>query len=1007
MTLATGCLAGSYISVHASDGNTKIKGFYHTSWTAKEGAPGDLGLIAQTTNGYIWLATPRGLFHFDGISFERYRSPSGKNLQKDHVQALFASADGGLWVSYYLGGLSFIKDGQITDYVSGKDLPVSPIMGIVGNRQGSVWARLTDGSVLHREGARWNLVGSEWGFTGRATAMMADDADIIWVSTPDAIYYLLSTEKTFHLLQGHAPGVVANGRDGEVLILPARGGPDAEGNRRGGKGDASARAFTATQDNQRGIWFCTTHDGLSYAASSARLYGKNAPSALEPFTAKDGLTSDDCTGTLKDREGNIWVTTNLGLDQFRQSAVIPVEIPVGSSKFALGSREGGGIWATSYFGPPGGGLMGIRSGKIDFTRSVSGPMSSYSDEQGVLWIGTRGKGKVLRWYGGAMKEIDTPSDMTGAITKDLQGRLWVLLSGKGYARLENGQWTKLASLGGPEHGCLTSFTDGSGRIWFGCQRNEIAILNGDKISLLSDKDGISVGDVTTIRGRLGNIWISGERGLEMFDGHRFVPVLPADGSGFTDLTGIIATQDDGLWIGESRGITHIPESEIREFQKDFTHHVLYRTFGALDGLPAPLQGPYPAPAAVQDTEGLIWFATASGVVWIDPKHLPVNTLSPPVSILHPVFANNKSFDAADWSLLRLPARTTSIKIAYTALSFSIPGRVRFRYRLDGLDQGWQEAGTQREAVYNNLGPGTYKFRVTACNSDGVWNETGSALDFIIAPAYYQTWWFKLVYFAAAAGALWFFYLYRLKRATARIQQRLGAQLEERERIARELHDTLLQGFQGLMLRFQAVMKMLPADERAHQVMGQVLDRADEVLLEGRQSVRDLREGGTNRSELPEALLHCGEELANDHTSLFSLTVLGEPRPLDPIVFKEAYCIGREALINAFQHAQATKIEVEVGYSDSGVCLRVRDNGTGIDAAVISKGRAGHWGLSGMRERAQKIGAQVKIWSQPGAGTEIELEILAKVADPHWEQRTPWQRMKHPFAGRSAGYDKKD
>jgi signal transduction histidine kinase len=240
------------------------------------------------------------------------------------------------------------------------------------------------------------------------------------------------------------------------------------------------------------------------------------------------------------------------------------------------------------------------------------------------------------------------------------------------------------------------------------------------------------------------------------------------------------------------------------------------------------------------------------------------------------------------------------------------------------------------------------------------------------------------------------YLVRLRQATEELQRRLGSRMEERERIARELHDTLLQGFQGLILRFQAVLKSLPADQPARYMMGEVLDRADEVMLKGRQSVRDLRERGSSITELSDALLQCGNELTAGHTSHFDMVIVGDPRPLGPIVFDEAYRIGREALINAFQHSNAPMIEAELMYTRSQVSLKVRDNGDGIDGDILSRGRAGHWGLSGMRERAHKIGGKVTIWSSPGAGTEIELTIPAKVAYFGVDPQTLWQRLKRLF-----------
>jgi signal transduction histidine kinase len=354
------------------------------------------------------------------------------------------------------------------------------------------------------------------------------------------------------------------------------------------------------------------------------------------------------------------------------------------------------------------------------------------------------------------------------------------------------------------------------------------------------------------------------------------------------------------------------------------------------------------------------------------------TNPPPVHV-EEIFADRKRYPAQDG--VRLPQLTRDLVIDYTALSFVIPQKVRFRYKLDGHDVEWQEPGTRRQAFYNDLAPGNYRFRVIACNNDGLWNEAGAALDFVIPPAFYQTWWFRVFCGVVAAGALWLLYLYRLKQATAKVHERLEGRSEERERIARELHDTLLQGFQGLMLRFQAVIKTLPEHEPAHQMMEKVLDRADQVLLEGRQQVRELRTEGTTGDDLPRKLTLCGEELAQDHASLFTLSVVGVPRVLDQAVCNDAYRIGREALINAFQHSRSEKIEVEVTYDRAGVRLTVRDDGTGLDQATLDRGREGHWGLAGMRERAQKIGAQLNIWSRLGAGTEVELAIPANVAYP--------------------------
>jgi signal transduction histidine kinase len=432
----------------------------------------------------------------------------------------------------------------------------------------------------------------------------------------------------------------------------------------------------------------------------------------------------------------------------------------------------------------------------------------------------------------------------------------------------------------------------------------------------------------------------------------------------------------------------VAESEIQKWWANDAAVLQMRIFDSADGVQA---GIAPFQGAARGADGKLWFANEGTLQMIDPLHLPVNSIPPPVHV-EEVTADRKSFALGNY--LHFPALTRDVAIRYTALSFVAPQKVRFRYMLEGQDKTWQEAGTRREAFYTNLAPRSYRFRVIACNNDGLWNETGDSLSFTIAPAYYQTNAFVFLCTGAFFGGLWLLYLLRLKQATAQIQQHIGTRLEERERIARELHDTLLQGFQGLMLRFQAVMKTTLSDPKtAHQMLEKALDRADEVLLEGRQRVRDLREEGLGGDDLSRALTQCGEDLSQDHSSEFSLSVQGTTRPLDPIVFNDVTRVAKEALSNAFRHAEASKIEAELAYSDAGVCLKIRDDGSGIDPVILNVGKLGHWGLSGMRERAEKIGARLKILSQAEGGTEVELTVPAKVAYPKTPKERPWSRVK--------------
>ena len=437
---------------------------------------------------------------------------------------------------------------------------------------------------------------------------------------------------------------------------------------------------------------------------------------------------------------------------------------------------------------------------------------------------------------------------------------------------------------------------------------------------------------------------------------------------------VVFDRGSNLWAYTECGLLSIRESEIQRWWQHPDAKLDIRVFDILDG--AQPAGPTFRPQAALAADGSIWFANGKVLQQVDPLNFYTNPLRPSVFV-ESITADRKRYPLHD--NLQLPALSRDIEIDYSALSFRIPERVRFRYRLDGWDNDWQDASTRRQAFYTNLHPGSYRFHVIACNSDGLWNETGATLDFSITPRYYQTTWFKILCGLALILFSWSLYLVRLRQATARIQERLGARLEERERIARELHDTLLQGVQGLMLRFQGIMKTLPAGHPCHKMMNEALDRADELLLQARQEVKDIRGSGISENGLPDMLRACAEELQLNNLANLKLMFGGTPRFLDVTVCTEAYRIAREAMINSCQHSGAANIEVEITYDPDHLRVSVRDDGRGIEPHLLNNGKAGHWGLSGMRERAEKIGARFRIWSKQGAGMEAELTIPGKVA----------------------------
>lgn len=317
---------------------------------------------------------------------------------------------------------------------------------------------------------------------------------------------------------------------------------------------------------------------------------------------------------------------------------------------------------------------------------------------------------------------------------------------------------------------------------------------------------------------------------------------------------------------------------------------------------------------------------------------------------------------------------------YTALSLSIPERVQFRYKLEGIDKNWTDAGPRRQAFYNSLPPGNYRFRVMACNNDGLWNEAGATLEFYLVPAFYQTWWFLAVcVFAVGLLALLLIRL-RIKAITHQLEARLAVRLDERERIARELHDTLLQGLLGLMLRFQFAAEELPPDSHARAALAQALDQAEIVMTEGRERVKNLRTQEMGQRDLEEELTTIGIHLGTLSPALFTLSVQGNRRALRDAVQAEVLLVAREALMNAYTHSEAKKIHVDVNFQRRCFSLSVQDDGRGIDPEVLRSGRReNHWGLPGMRERMRKLGAELILDSPPSGGTRISLKIPAFTA----------------------------
>jgi signal transduction histidine kinase len=501
------------------------------------------------------------------------------------------------------------------------------------------------------------------------------------------------------------------------------------------------------------------------------------------------------------------------------------------------------------------------------------------------------------------------------------------------------------------------------------------LIDNERVRTFSVDDGVQAGDIKAIYERSGRVWAAGTLGIGVFVEEQFRMLAAEDAEVLRNISGMVETPNGSLWLNARQGIIHIPVEEVRLFLEDPAHKVRYRAFDFLDGLPGAVQQ-RPAPTAIEGSDGRLWFATNRGVAWIDPQRIPKNSLPPPVSISS-LSTDEKLYEPSP--SLELPKGTTRLQINFTALSLSIPERVRFRYKLEGVDEDWQDPGAERRTTYTSLGPGNYRFRVIASNNDGVWNEEGATLDFSIAPMFYQTLQFRILIFfltlLLTAFMLYLLYRWRVRLVTRRLNLSFEERLAERTRIAHALHDTLLQGFFGASMRLQAVSNLLPAkSEKAKENLDDVLDQIDVVLEEGRRAIWDMSSSDAAEKDLGQALTLVGEDLNKTYPANFCLTIEGQNRQLHPLVRDQIYRIGREALINAFRHSKASKIELEIEYAPKHLRLTVRDNGCGIQPDVLSVGREGHLGLSGMRKYAEKIGAELNIWSLAESGTEVELIV---------------------------------
>jgi signal transduction histidine kinase len=429
--------------------------------------------------------------------------------------------------------------------------------------------------------------------------------------------------------------------------------------------------------------------------------------------------------------------------------------------------------------------------------------------------------------------------------------------------------------------------------------------------------------------------------------------------------------EGALWLYTQCGLVQIAATALQEWWEHPDARIPVRTFDVFDGV-QPAAAPFRS--AAMSPDGRLWFVNLSLLQMIDPAHLAGNPVTPPVYI-EEVIADRRSYlTKAD---LRLPALTRNLEIDYTALSFMAPQKMRFRYRLEGRDAAWQDSGTRRQAFYTDLRPGNYRFRVIASNNDGVWNSTGAALTFSVAPAWYQTNWFFLLVVAIAASLAAALYRWRMRQVLRALSARFDERLAERTGLARELHDTLLQTVQGSKMVADDALDAPQNPERVRHALERVSTWLGRAIDEGRAALNSLRTSTTERNDLAASLRRATEECRTRNPMQVDFSVIGAPRDMHPIVRDELYRIGYEAIRNACAHSTGSRLEVTLQYAQD-LSLRVRDNGVGIAPQVLDQGRSGHFGLQGMRERASRIGGRLTVLTSADCGTEVTVVVPGNI-----------------------------
>ena len=962
-------LAASAGAAFGLDPSRTLTQYVHRIWQVQQGLPeSSIYSMLQSRDGYLWLGTQTGLVRFDGVRFTPLESVYASAPSNVWIRGIAEDSEGGLWFGTNESGVFRVHDGSIVQYSQKDGLPSDTVQSVIAVPNGDVWISTVNG-VARFSGGRLTAYKTEAGLTTNTLRAAAIDRDgKIWVGgessslnvwngsrfdsvplaliPPDAGVRSILTSRDGTLWIGTTAGLIVK-KDGHERLITIKDG----------LGDNWVMALIESAD---GSVFIGTRSGFSRWRNGE----------LDRFRPQDGLSQSTVFSLYQDREGSLWVGTKHGLNQFLDGRAVPYTVneglPTNDTGPVIQDRIGN-VWV----GTLGAGLTRFDGRRFSVMTTRHGLVSNTIaaltvDRAGDLWVGTDHglnrlhNGVVDRSY---LTAQGLPSNDVHSLFEDRNGVLWAGTSA-GAARLTGGRFERATS-----KAVVSMGEDGDGKVYLATATGVSVWEDGNSTELL--QNGVPLRGVDAFfRDRDGALWMGllGP-GLRRLKDGKLSSYFIRDGLFDGEIYGIIADDQDRLWMACSKGIFSVPRADLVRFAAGDLKKITSTPYSPTDALRVIecKAGVQPAASVTQDDR--LWFSTIRGLIMFDPQHLQRNVPAPPI-VIEDVTVNGETESPA--AISRLAPGRKNLEFRYTGLSFLAPTRITFRYMLEGFDKNWIDAGARREAFYTNLPPGTFRFRVAACNIDGVCNEAGSSEAFTLASHYYQRIWFFPLLAVLTGAAIWLAYQLRMQR----LREHFQLILTERNRIARELHDTLIQGLSGITMEMQALAARLKApQERA--TLEEIIEDAGTCLRETRRSVAGLRSGG---SGLATAIEQAARHITEAKDIRLKLKLESKPTGLAPDVEYNLVRIAQEAVTNSVKHSGARNVEVILGFTPKALHLSVKDDGSGF---ADKNGKSGHYGLIGMKERASHIGADLDLASALGKGTTISV-VLPSVTNGNHE-----------------------